>query len=136
MALHRISELDILPITFEADPGISDPDAPVFGGWQLLPEVRLKIYDRAIQYALEYLPHGEIELADGTLELTLRNVDQFRIRNFVLLSAGDAVVTYPESLKEIIRSDARRYLVRQDMFDRLSGWLGKLGLRRHKRTVK
>lgn len=125
LALHRITELDILPITFSPEPELEDPRSGIFG-WEKIPEVKLLAYDRAINYALEYLPDGEIELADGRLEITLHQADPIRIRNFVLLSGGDVTVVSPDSLKAEICRFARRYLTCQETSDRLPKILPRL----------
>ena len=38
----------------------------------------------------------------GEMHLTIQDIEEYRIRNFILLSGGNATVAYPESLRKHI----------------------------------
>ena len=105
LALHRITEAYSTSRYFKRSDSIinavSKDDISLFA-LPILNEVRLILRNSAIQYALEYLPPGEFRMQRGEMHLTIQDIEEYRIRNFILLSGGNATVAYPESLRKHI----------------------------------
>lgn len=113
LALHRISEIYPTNRIFERDLKLDNADDPHDIQLFALPrhsEVKLHLKNTAVQYALEYLPPGEFEMNGIEMTLTLHDIEDYRIRNFVLLSGGNATVIYPAELRSEIISDAQACL--------------------------
>ena len=79
-----------------------------------LPEVKLRVSGQAATYAAEYLPVTDQHLEpDGSLRLTVNDIEDFRISNFILMSGGEAVILSPPGLIEKTLKIAEDFIARQ-----------------------
>ena len=111
-ALHRIQEA-------KRDGRLFEPDyveiAKVSNGrlfdFPLLKGVKLKISGLAKKYGLELLPLETVkENNDGSATVTLEEIEEYRVLNFVLTSNGEADILVHASLKKKVRSSAEKVL--------------------------
>ncbi|MBQ6471895.1 MAG: WYL domain-containing protein [Victivallales bacterium] len=73
--------------------------------------VQLHVTGRAVLYAKEAFPMADIqENADASVNLTITDVEEFRIIRFVMTWGGEVVVTAPETLRQHISNSARALL--------------------------
>ena len=109
LALHRITEVYPTSKRFERNSAIenlSDPNDISLFSLPKHAEVKLALCNSAIQYALEYLPPGKIEFERTQMLLTLYDIEDYKICNFVLLSAGNATVLSPTDLRQKVLEQA------------------------------
>lgn len=77
-------------------------------------EVKLKLKNSSLT-ALEYLtPIQEEKHPDGTLDITLQGIEEFRILNLVLTSNGNAVILAPETLKQKAIELSKNFIKQQE----------------------
>lgn len=115
IALHRIRKIDYLPNRFKLDQKvIAEVNAGRLFSFPLLPTVKLKVSGFAIQYGREYLPVGTAEeQPDGSVILTLHDIQEYRLMNFILTSEGNAVIIAPEDLRQRAIEKAEGFLKAQ-----------------------
>ena len=109
LALHRITEAYPTTRKFERKLSIDNTGDPNDLSLFALPkhaEVKLALCNSAIQYAQEYLPPGNFILDRNQMILTLHDIEDYKICNFVLLSAGNATVLSPASLRDNVLKQA------------------------------
>ena len=79
-----------------------------------LPEVKLRVSGQAARYAAEYLPlTGQQMNPDGSILLTINDIEDFRVSNFILMSGGDAVILSPVELIEKTLKIAENFIAGQ-----------------------
>ena len=112
-ALHRIQEA-------KRDEHLFDPDyveiAKVNSGqlfdFPRLKGVKLKISGMAKKFGLELLPLENVEEKnDGSAIVTLDQIEEYRVLNFVLTANGEADILEPAALKEKVRAAAQRVIL-------------------------
>lgn len=79
-----------------------------------IPEVKLRLSGSAIGYGTEYLP-GEAmkKQPDGSVNLVLHDIEEYRVLNFVLASGGDALIIAPADLAEKAVACAEKFITAQ-----------------------
>ena len=109
LALHRITEVYPTKRKFERTHSIDNIGDPNDLSLFSLPkhaEVKLALCNSAIQYALEYLPPGKFILDRNQMILTLHDIEDYKICNFILLSAGNATILTPADLRNKVLEQA------------------------------
>ena len=72
-------------------------------------DVKLKLTGKAAKYGQEYLPVANCEnCPDGSIILTLSEVEEFRIVHFIMTSMGDAIVLSPPELQQKILETVKK----------------------------
>ena len=129
LALHRITEVYSSGRIFERNPAYEnangDDDIELFD-LPIYPDVKLALRNSAIQYGLEYLPPGEFTMQNNEMILELHDIEEYRIRNFVLLSGGNATVLHPEELKQEILSFSERTISANTAQRKSDNWIKNL----------
>lgn len=108
LAVHRIESAVTTGRTFVWDSTIADK-AGEDGIFDLpkVHNVRLKLRGHCAVYGQELFPHASKRtLKNGDIALTVRETEEYRLINFVMTSAGNAIVTAPQELVEKIHSCA------------------------------
>ena len=126
LALHRMSEVYSSSRTFTRNIAIDQANDPNDISLFALPkhgEVKLLLRNSAVQYALEYLPPGDFEFHGIEMTLTLHDIEDYRIRNFVLLSGANATVIYPKDLRDTIVADAKSCIEANSLKNVAKSWL-------------
>ena len=129
LALHRITEVYSSGRTFERNPAyekLSDDNDIELFDLPIYPEVELTLRNSAIQYALEYLPPGEFSMACNEMTLKLHDIEAYRIRNFVLLSGGNATVLRPQELQDEIVAFSERTIASNTAVTKSNNWIKNL----------
>ena len=107
LALHRITEVYASRRTFERDNTLhraNDPNDPDLFALPRHAEVKIALRNAAIQYALEYLPPGNFTMVGNEMHLTVYDIEDYKICNFMLLSGDNATLVSPGDLRhQIIR---------------------------------
>ena len=129
LALHRITEVYSTGRSFERNTAfetIRDNNEIELFDLPIHSTVKLALRNSAIQYALEYLPPGEFTMQNNEMLLTLQDIEAYRIRNFILLSGGNATVVYPEDLKQEIISFSERNIAANTAQKESGNWIKNL----------
>ena len=129
LALHRITEVYATNRFFERNKSfekLKDNNEIELFDLPMYSTVKLILRNSAIQYALEYLPPGEFTLENNEMHLTLNDIDGYRVRNFVLLSGGNATVSYPDELKQEIITFSERNIAANTRQSRPDNWIKNL----------
>ena len=129
LALHRITEVYSSGRRFERNPAyenITDENDIELFDLPIYSDVKLALRNSAIQYALEYLPPGEFEMKNNEMILELHDIEEYRIRNFVLLSGGNATVLHPDALKQEIISFSERTICANTTAKKSDNWIKNL----------
>lgn len=129
LALHRITEVYATGRRFERNTAfetIRDNNEIELFDLPIHSTVKLALRNSAIQYALEYLPPGEFTMQNNEMLLTLQDIEAYRIRNFILLSGGNATVVYPEDLKQEIISFSERNIAANTAQKESGNWIKNL----------
>ena len=111
-ALHRIQEAKRDEHPFEPDyMEIAKVNNGHLFDFPRLKGVKLRIFGLAKKFGLELLPLEIIEeKLDGSAIVTLEEIEEFRVINFVLTSNGEADILEPANLKEKARKAAQRVI--------------------------
>ena len=111
-ALHRIQEAKRDGRLFEPDfAEISRVNSGRLFDFPRIQGVELKIRGMAKKYGLELLPLEMVkEQSDNSAIVTLGEIEEYRVVNFVLTANGEATILAPDSLKEKIRVSAENVL--------------------------
>ena len=111
-ALHRILEARRDGHLFEPDyMEIARVNSGRLFDFPHLKGVRLKIKGHAKRFGLELLPLEMVEdQTEDSAVVTLDEIEEYRVLNFVLTSNGEASILAPESLKEKARVAAENVL--------------------------
>jgi predicted DNA-binding transcriptional regulator YafY len=111
-ALHRIQEAKRDGRLFEPDyMEIAKVNSGKLFDFPRLKGVKLKITGLAKKFGLELLPLEAVEEnADGSVTITLEDIEEYRVLNFVLTSNGEANILEPMSLKEKAHAAAERVI--------------------------
>lgn len=108
-ALHRISAARRVGDPFVPD--MKEIEAVRKGGafnFPKIQDVRLKASGMALRQALESLPvKRAVYMTSDDAELELEEIEEYKVINFVMVSAGNAYVIAPASLKEKALMQAR-----------------------------
>ena len=132
LALHRITEVYPTRKTFERNScfdKVEDPNDISLFALQKHAEVKLSLCNSAIQYALEYLPPGKIEFSRSQMILTLHDIEDYKICNFVLLSAWHASVLSPTELRQKVIDQAARCIESNSPKQIAKNWFNFIKLR-------
>lgn len=116
LALHRIQRAVPGTIHFVVNREIvEEVNAGFLFDLPRLPKVKLRISGSAANYGLEYLPIAErTQNPDDSLTVTLYDIEEYRVLNYVLCSGGAAIVIAPESLKQRTLDMAKNYVRQQE----------------------
>ncbi len=111
-ALHRILEAKRDGHLFEPDYlEIAKVNNDRLFDFPHLQGVKLKIRGLAKKYGLELLPLEKVEeCADGSAIVSLENIEEYRVLNFILTSNGEADVLSPDGLKKKVRASAENVI--------------------------
>ncbi|MBQ7650420.1 MAG: WYL domain-containing protein [Victivallales bacterium] len=111
-ALHRIQEAVRDGRLFEPDYAeITRVNNGQLFDFPRLKDVKLKISGHAKKYGLELLPLENVEeRGDGSAIVTLEDIEEYRVINFVMTSNGEANILEPASLNEKARATAKRVI--------------------------
>ena len=111
-ALHRIQEARKDGHLFEPDyVEIAKVNSGRLFDFPRLKGVKLKIRGLAKKFGLELLPLENIEEhKEGSATVTLEDIEEYRVLNFVLTANGEADILEPASLKEKARNVALQVL--------------------------
>ena len=111
-ALHRIQEA-------KRDERLFEPDymeiAKVSNGrlfdFPRLKGVKLRMRGLSRTFGLELLPLEGVEKDDGnSAVVVLEEIEEYRVRNFILTSDGEADIIEPVNLKEKVRASAQKVI--------------------------
>ena len=111
-ALHRIQEAKRDEHLFEPDyMEIARVNSGQLFDFPRIKGVRLKIKGHAKRFGLELLPLEMVEeQSEDMAIITLEEIEEYRVLNFVLTSNGDATILAPASLKEKARIAAENVI--------------------------
>lgn len=113
-ALHRISKAVKEEHLFEPDTAeIENVSQGRTFNFPKIAGVRMKVRGKCMMLAHECLPIDEAVPCpeeNGAELLTLREIDDYRVVNFVMQAAGDAVILGPAALREQVRGQAAAIL--------------------------
>lgn len=109
-ALHRIKRAMKLPGHFELDRNeVEKVNRGELYDLAKVSNAKLKLTGKAAKYGQEYLPVVSIEKGDDdSVILTLNEIEEFRILNFIMTSMGDAIVLSPPELQQKILNAAEK----------------------------
>ena len=109
-ALHRIKGAMKLAGHFELDrQEVEKVQNGQLYELEKISNVKLKLTGKAAKYGQEYLPVASIEKGnDDSIILALKEVEEFRILNFIMTSMGEAVVLSPPELQQKILDAAEK----------------------------
>ena len=111
-ALHRIRKVEVVGKSFE-------PDRREIGRVRQgklfdLPYVtgaRLRLWGEARRQVVNKLPLQATETqTDGSVVVTIEEVNEYQVLNFVLTARGEADILAPDALREAARQEARKVL--------------------------
>ncbi len=109
LAVHRVRSVTITPCSFQTDPEILKAinSGRIFD-FPMLKNVVLKLTGKGITYGPESFRYESAKKeADGSLILYIPEVEEYKIRNFVLTWAGNAEIIAPEELRNQIAEYAK-----------------------------
>ncbi len=116
LALHRIVSAMQLAGRFEPDHKvIEEVRRGNLFNLPRLPEVKLHVSGNAIGYGTEFFPVTNQQIQDdGSILLTLHDIEEYRVLNFVLTSGGNAVILGPEFLAKTAIDMASKLIKNQN----------------------
>lgn len=116
LALHRMTGAVRQAGRFEPDHKIiEEVNCGNLFNLPRLPEVKLRVSGNAIGYGTESLPVADQQIQDdGSILLTLHDIEEYRVLNFVLTSGGNAVILSPASLIKNALDMANKFITNQN----------------------
>jgi proteasome accessory factor B len=109
-ALHRIKGVMKLTGHFELDRHeVEKVNRGELYDLEKVSHAKLKLTGQAAKYGQEYLPVASIKKGDDdSIILALKEVEEFRILNFIMTSMGEAIVLSPPELQQKILDAAEK----------------------------
>ena len=112
LALHRIIKIQDTGAKFRKSRSIpTELKAGRLFNMPVVRDVQLHVSGRAVIYAKEAFPMADIQSnADGSVELNIAEIEEYRVMRFVMTWGGDAIVNAPDDLRQHISNAARALL--------------------------
>ena len=112
LAVHRIVHISTVPKYFSTDSAIiqGSKDGKIFD-FPTINDVHLRLRGKGIPFGTEAFVYSSIKnRKDGSVDILIPEVEEYKVLNFVLMWPGEAKVIAPQSLVNKVHSAAQKIL--------------------------